>query len=100
MRNLTIAIAFVVGTLPVTAQNWTPPRTAWGDPDLQGFWPSVEMLSVPFERPPSLGTKAMLTDEELANLPANLRIRGQNDVFTGGGSRAASMETGKPQRQT
>jgi hypothetical protein len=95
-----VVIALVVTALPTTAQNWTPPRTSWGDPDLQGFWPSVDMLSVPFERPASLGMKATLTDEELANLPAGLRTPGLNDVFTSGGSRAASMEKGKPQRQT
>src|SRR5260370_20279627 len=22
------------------AVNWTPPRTAWGDPDVQGYWSS------------------------------------------------------------
>ena len=25
-------------------------KTAWGDPDLQGVWPSTDMVSVPFER--------------------------------------------------
>jgi hypothetical protein len=55
---------------------------------------------VPFERPAALGKKATLTDEEFARLPSEIRIPGQNDVFTGGGSRAQFMEHGKPQRQT
>lgn len=30
----------VIATSPPPFRS--PPRTAWGDPDLQGFWPSVE----------------------------------------------------------
>jgi hypothetical protein len=40
------------------------PRTPWGDPDLQGIWPSDHLVDVPFERPPSFGTRAELTDAE------------------------------------
>jgi len=35
--------------------SWTPPKTAWGDPDLSGTWPSTDMVGVPFERPAELG---------------------------------------------
>jgi len=100
MRNRLVVVGLVVMTLPVAAQNWTPPKTPWGDPDLQGFWPSVDMLSVPFERPVSLGLKATLTDEEFARLPPSLRAPNQNEAFTGGGSWALYMEKGKAQRQT
>ena len=55
MRTVMVVIAFVVAAFPVAGRSWTPPRTPWGDPDLQGFWPSAEMLGVPFERPSSLG---------------------------------------------
>jgi hypothetical protein len=44
---------------------WTMPRTLWGDPDLQGIWPSTHMVGVPFERPDQFGTRLFLTDEEL-----------------------------------
>ena len=27
------------------------PRTAWGDPDLQGMWPIINLISTPFQRP-------------------------------------------------
>jgi hypothetical protein len=50
MRSLLILAAFVAASVPVSGQ-WKAPRTPWGDPDLQGYWPSVEMLGVPFERP-------------------------------------------------
>jgi hypothetical protein len=42
------------------------PRTPWGDPDLQGIWPSDHLVDVPFERPESFGTRAELTDAEFA----------------------------------
>ena len=38
----------------------------WGDPDLQGMWPSGSLVMVPFERPEGLGTRAVFTDEERA----------------------------------
>ena len=100
MRNVMVVIAFVVAAVPVTGQYWTPPRTPWGDPDLQGLWPVVEMLSVPIERPAELGMKATLTDEEFARLPSGSRAPGPNDFFTGSGSRNLLQEFGKPQRQT
>ena len=78
---------------------YQPPRTPWGDPDLQGYWPSVDMLGVPLERPASLGNHATLSDEELAQLPAQRRIPNANDAFFGE-SRDHWREYGKPQRQT
>jgi hypothetical protein len=43
---------------------WTPPRTSWGDPDLQGQWNS--QTSTPLERPLSgpLAGKETITEEE------------------------------------
>ena len=40
------------------------PRTAWGDPDLQGTWTNT--TTTPLERPDDLGDKETLTDEEWA----------------------------------
>jgi hypothetical protein len=65
----------VLGSMPVagqttaapgkaTAKTWTPPKTPWGDPDLQGVWPGTAMNGVPMERPKSFGTRAVLTDQE------------------------------------
>lgn len=45
---------------------WTPPKTAWGDPDLQGTWTSDNLREVPMERPAQFGTRRFLTTEELA----------------------------------
>jgi hypothetical protein len=99
MRSLLVVVALAVTTIAVGGQRWTPPRTSWGDPDLQGYWPSVDMLGVPLERPASLGNRATLSDEELAQLPAQRRIPNANDAFFGE-SRDHWREYGKPQRQT
>src|SRR5215471_20916799 len=42
--------------------NWIPPRTAWGDPDLQGYW--LTATYTPLQRPTELGGKAFYTEEE------------------------------------
>jgi hypothetical protein len=57
------ACAFV-GAQTATPQRrtWTPPRTAWGDPDLQGTWNYATMT--PLERPRDLADKAVLSAEE------------------------------------
>ena len=39
-------------TSHVGAPNWTPPKTAWGEPDLQGTWTNETIT--PFERPKHL----------------------------------------------
>src|SRR5687767_12555434 len=51
---------------PSAASTFKPPRTAWGDPDVQGTWPSGPLTIVPFERSPEFGTRATLSAEEAA----------------------------------
>jgi hypothetical protein len=99
VRSLLVVLALVGTIVPIQSETWTPPRTPWGDPDLQGYWPSVAMLGVPLERPVSLGEKATLTDDEFARLPAQRRIPNANDAFFGE-SRDHWRDYGKPQRQT
>jgi hypothetical protein len=67
MRNTTRLIAIFTLTLTAAlAQKWTPPKTTWGDPDLQGTWTSDDLRDVPFERPASFGERKFLNEEELA----------------------------------
>ena len=35
--------------------HWTPPKTAWGHPDLEGIWTTDDMRGVPMSRPPQFG---------------------------------------------
>jgi hypothetical protein len=46
----------------VTAGNWVPPRTAWGDPDLQGYF--LTATYTPLQRPAEVAGKAFYTEEE------------------------------------
>src|SRR3990170_260333 len=63
------------------ANAWTPPRTPWGDPDLQGFYTNKYEQGTPFERPDEFEGRrpADIQGEELA---AILRDR-QDSVFLG-----------------
>ena len=50
------------------AAGWTPPRTPWGDPDLQGNYTNKYETSTPFERPKEFEGRRMedITAAELA----------------------------------
>jgi hypothetical protein len=60
-----VAIGVALLTVSVAAQKtYTPPKTAWGEPDLRGTFTSDNSIGVPFERPPQYGDRRMLTDAE------------------------------------
>jgi hypothetical protein len=61
-----IAAGTAFGQTKAPASNWTPPKTAWGDPDLQGVWTSDDSIGVPFERPMRYGNRKLLNDDEYA----------------------------------
>ena len=57
----------VMGQAPAAAADaWTPPRTPWGHPDLQGIWTNETIT--PFERPSELQGKPFLTAKEASRL--------------------------------
>ncbi len=62
-------VAAVVGAMTLSAQSedWTVPRTPWGDPDLQGIWTN-ENTGTPLQRPARFEDREFLTDEEVAEL--------------------------------
>jgi hypothetical protein len=59
-----------------TTNDWTPPRTSWGDPDVQGIWNNT--VSTPLERPSRFAGKRFLTDEELADYTAERQASRDN----------------------
>src|SRR2546422_4299178 len=75
LGGISIGISLMVCSAPQMAlaqrpsgskSGWTPPKTAWGEPDLQGMWPLNHLISTPFERPVKFGNRQMMTDEEFA----------------------------------
>ena len=63
-----IAILAGIVLLPALATAQTSERTAWGDPDLQGVW--TNRTTTPLERPSEFAERAVLTDEERAEIDA------------------------------
>src|SRR5437870_10825854 len=49
-------------------RTYTPPKTAWGDPDLQGIFTNATIT--PFERPAEVAGKEFLTEKEARELEA------------------------------
>jgi hypothetical protein len=99
------------GALAQGGDGWTPPRTPWGDPDLQGIFTTDDELGVPFERPPQVGLREFVTDEEFAEREAQAGRQAAADaeefVRTGGGGRGGGigppahwLERGRPSRRT
>ena len=68
MKTIFITAAFFASAIISSAQKpYSAPRTPWGHPDLQGTWTTDDARSVPLQRPPELGDRRMLTDEEYAD---------------------------------
>jgi hypothetical protein len=65
-------LAAQAGAAGQTAPRWTPPRTPWGDPDLQGVYTNSNEYATPLERPAQFEGRRLqdLTAEDIA------RVRG------------------------
>jgi hypothetical protein len=48
------------------AENYTAPKTQWGQPDLQGVWNFSS--EIPLQRPAQYGDREFLTEEEIAQI--------------------------------
>jgi hypothetical protein len=59
-----------------TAKPWTPARTAWGEPDLQGIWSNATIT--PLERRDAQSGKDLLSDEETAALNQEAESRAED----------------------
>jgi hypothetical protein len=69
-----LAYASVFGQ---AAKSWTPPRTADGQPDLQGVWTTATLTSL--ERPADLAGKESFTPAEAAAYEHRLLDQGNRD---------------------
>ena len=67
---------------PPPPEEWTPPLTPWGEPDLQGIWNNA--TSTPLERPEDVIGKEVLTDEEAAGFAEQLAFNLTRDRRDGG----------------
>jgi hypothetical protein len=76
--GVTAASVILAGQGPAAAKG-TPGKTPWGHPDLQGIWTSNTMAGVPLERAKEYGTRATLTDEELAKRRARASQASQDN---------------------
>ena len=82
-----VVTLLALSTAPVLGQTWTPPRTPWGDPDLQGNYSNKYEQGTPFERPAEFEGRTLdqIKGDELAQL---VKERADelllNSPFTGG----------------
>jgi hypothetical protein len=110
MRHRFVAIAVLsaafsfsmVGqTSPAPSKTFTPPKTPWGEPDLQGSWPA--QFNIPRERPAN-AKETVLSDEELVQRQSQtakaFQNRTENPGSNGIGPPQNWGEIGKPNKQT
>ena len=64
---------------PAAAKTWTPTKTPWGDPDLQGTWTSDDCIGTPLNRPAQFGDRLYYTEQELADREKTLARQAEND---------------------
>jgi hypothetical protein len=78
---IALAAAPVAQTPSSGRSSYTPPRTAWGDPDIEGVWPSTAMVGVPLERPKEFGARLYLTDAEFKQRQADAAKQAELDTL-------------------
>jgi hypothetical protein len=86
-RASVVLALLALSSIPASGQTWTPPRTPWGDPDLQGNYTNKYEQGTPFERPAEFEGRTLdqIKGDELARL---VKERADevllNSPFTGG----------------
>jgi hypothetical protein len=97
------AVAIAEQVAPKQA-GYVVPKTPWGDPDLNGVWPDIDMVRVPMQRAPQYGTRLFMTNDEHAALEKREQeqiVRMANEGAGGAtGAPGHWVEWGKSQLQT
>ena len=62
------------------ADTWTPSKTPWGDPDLQGIYTSDDYMNTPLERPMAYGERLYFTEGELAEAAGKLAKQAEAEL--------------------
>ena len=75
MKIVSLVLLVAAFSTGAFAQSWTPPRTEWGDTDLQGVWQGSENIAL--ERPLALGDKEYYTDAEIADRVAKAKAQAE-----------------------
>jgi hypothetical protein len=84
-----LSVESLAGQSRRSVSGYSAPRTAWGDPDIQGFWSYNDDVNTPFERPGELGGKTEFGDEELAAVLEERAKRNVDRAPTIGGETGA-----------
>src|SRR5215510_7776410 len=63
---LIVSALVIVQSTDTTAQDQAAPKTAWGEPDLQGIW--TDETATPLQRPARFANQEFFTDEQRADL--------------------------------
>jgi len=79
-----------------SARTWTPPKTSFGEPDLQGTWTST--TTTPLERSPQFGNRLFLSDEEYAE--SERQLKRQLEADSQQSTSSARVGTGPPDHWT
>jgi hypothetical protein len=61
MKKHALLILLAIGTVAAQApkpKTYVPPKTPWGDPNLQGLWPGS--VNIPLQRPENMGDRDTL----------------------------------------
>ena len=73
-----VSVSLMGQSSPAKSKTYTPPKTPWGDPDIQGNWPA--QFNIPRERPANL-KDTVLSDEEVAQRDMMLdALQGARDL--------------------
>jgi hypothetical protein len=88
--------AFIAARVQKT---WTPPKTPWGDPDIQGVFTNKDEANTPMERPAEWAGRKMddITPQEFAAAVARRQERAvETAPFAGGGEQEAGVALAVP----